>query len=169
MRDAQLWLTRDSYAAETAWAPLHPGKELRLARLGVADADADADAELGAIRAAAEAGAARKTGNHVFAERQENLATSYRAVADHYRHREAIFVQTMADRQEWDHATAASRWLAIAADAELRRRHPDHKIELLRCAGSARLSDTEPERPHPAAGEEIGQMSAWVRDLQAQR
>jgi hypothetical protein len=37
----------------------------------------------------------------------------------------------MADRQEWDHATAFSRRLAIAADAELRRRHPDRKIEAL--------------------------------------
>jgi hypothetical protein len=38
----------------------------------------------------------------------------------------------MADRQEWVHATAKSRQLAITADAELRRRHPSQKIEPLR-------------------------------------
>ena len=44
---------------------------------------------------------------------------------DHYRQQETIFGQAMADRLEWEHATAHSRHLAIAADAELRRRHPD--------------------------------------------
>jgi AAA domain len=124
MPDGQLWLTRDTYAAETAWAPPHTGKELRLARLGAAD--------LGAIRAAAEADAARKTGNHDRAVRQENLAASYQALANLYQQRETILAQTMADRQEWDHATAGSRRLAIAADAELRRRHPTRKSG--RCA-----------------------------------
>ena len=56
MPDGRLWLIRDTYAAETAWAPRHVGEELRLARLGAADAD------LAAIRAAAEADAARKAG-----------------------------------------------------------------------------------------------------------
>jgi hypothetical protein len=56
MPDGRLWLIRDTYAAETAWAPRHVGKELRLARLGAADADA--------IRAAVEADAARKADDH---------------------------------------------------------------------------------------------------------
>ena len=162
MPDGQLWLTRDTYAAETAWAPPHTGKELRQARLGAADAD------LGAIRAAAEADTARKTGNHDRADRQENLAASYQALADHYRQRETTFAQTMAERQEWDHATAGSRQLAIAADAELRRRHPGQRIEPLRSAEPAPFSDTDHEQAHPAPGQEISQMSAWVRDLQDQ-
>jgi hypothetical protein len=37
--DGRLWLIRDTYAAETAWAPRHVGKELRLARLGAAGAE----------------------------------------------------------------------------------------------------------------------------------
>ena len=49
MPDGQLWLLRDTYAAETAWAPRHAGKELRRDRLGAFDA------ALGAIRADAEA------------------------------------------------------------------------------------------------------------------
>jgi hypothetical protein len=43
--DGWLWLIRDTYAAETAWAPRYVGKELRLSRLGAFDAG------LGAIRA----------------------------------------------------------------------------------------------------------------------
>jgi hypothetical protein len=38
MPDGRLWLLRDTYAAETAWAPRHTGKELRLARLAAFDA-----------------------------------------------------------------------------------------------------------------------------------
>ena len=56
--DGRLWLLRDIYAAETAWAPRHVGKELRLARLGAFDAG------LGAIRATAEADTARKADDH---------------------------------------------------------------------------------------------------------
>ena len=36
MPDGRLWLIRDTYATETAWAPRHVGRELRLARLGAA-------------------------------------------------------------------------------------------------------------------------------------
>ena len=73
--DGRLWLLRDTYAAETAWAPRHIGKELRLSRLGAFDAG------LGAIRADAEADAARKDGDHDRAARHEHLAASYRACA----------------------------------------------------------------------------------------
>jgi len=113
MPDGQLWLLRDTYAAETAWAPRHVGKELRLARLGAFDA------ALGAIRADAEAQAARKAGDHHHAERHDTLAASYRALRDLYQQREHTLAQAMADRQDWEHATADSRHLAYAADTEL--------------------------------------------------
>ena len=70
---------------------------------------------------------------------------------DLYQQQENIFAQTMADRQEWEHATSASRRLAIAADAELRRRHPDQKIEPLRSAEPAPPSDTDRESSSPNA------------------
>ena len=139
MPDGRLWLIRDTYAAETAWAPRHVGKELRLARLGAANADLDA------IRAAAEAEAARKAGDHDRAERHEILAACYQAMGDRYRQQETIFAATMEDRREWEHATEHSRHLAVAADAELRRRHPDQQIEPLRSAEPAPVSDTERE------------------------
>jgi len=159
MPDGRLWLIRDVYSAETAWAPSHVGKELRLARLGAANAD------LGAIRAAAEADAARKGGDHGRACRHDGLATSYRAMRDRYRQQEILFAQTMADRLEWDRATGPSRHLAIAADAELRRRYPDKTIEPLRSAEPAPISDTDRADLTLTPDKEIGELAAWIRNL----
>ena len=163
MRDGRLWLIRDTYTAETAWAPRHVGRELRLARLGAANAD------LGAIRAAVEADTARKAGDDARARRHEELAASYRAMADCYQRQETIFVQTMADRQDWEHATGHSRSLAIAADAELRRRHPNLRIKPLHSAEPAPVSDIDREELTLTPGKKIGEMAAWIRDLTAQR
>jgi hypothetical protein len=77
---------------------------------------------------------------------------------DHYQQQQQALAQTMAHREEWEQATAGSRRLAIAADAELRRRHPDQKIEPLRSAEPDLLSDTEHEQAHPAPGQEISQI-----------
>jgi hypothetical protein len=143
MPDGRLRLLRDTYAAQTAWAPRHVGKELRLSRLGAFDA------ALGAIRADAEAQTARKADDHDRAARHEHLAASYRAMRDHYQRQQQTLTQAMAARQEWDQATAGSRRLAIAADTELRRRHPDRKIEPLRSAEPTLVSNTESERLQP--------------------
>ena len=154
MPDGQLWLLRDTYAAQTAWAPRHVGKELRLARLGVFDA------ALGAIRADAEAQAGRKTGDHDHAGRHDTLAASYRVLRDLYQQREHTLAQAMADRQAWEHATAASRHLAIAADTELRRRHPGHKIEPLRSVEPAPITDTELDGRPPETATRISDLAA---------
>jgi hypothetical protein len=106
-------------------------KELRLVRLGAANA------ELDAIRAGAEAGAARKADDQARAGRHEAWAASHRAMRDRYQAQEETFTKTMDDRTEWERATEHSRHLAVAADAELRRRHPDHSIEPLRSAEPA--------------------------------
>jgi hypothetical protein len=158
--DGRLWLIRDTYAAETARAPRHPGRELRLARLAAADAD------LGAIRAAAEA--ARKVCGHARAARHEDLAASYRAMRDYYQQRETVLAQAMADRLEWEHGTAQSRHLAVAADAELRRRHPYQKIEPLRSAEPGPASDAHSEQPHLPSDQKISEIAGWIHDLAAQ-
>ena len=163
MRDGRLWLIRDTYAAETAWAPRHVGRELRLARLGTANAD------LGAIRAAAEADAARKVGDYARARRHQELAASYRAMGNRYRQQETIFAQTMTDWQDWEHATEHSRRLAVAADAELRRRYPDLRIQPLHSAEPAPVGDTDRDQLTLAPDQKIGEIAAWIRDLAAQR
>jgi conjugative relaxase-like TrwC/TraI family protein len=162
--DGRLWLLRDTYATQTAWAPRHVGKELRLSRLGAFDA------ALGAIRADAEAGTARKAGDHDRAARHEHLAASYRAMRDHYQQQQQALAQTMSDRQEWEQATAGSRRLAITADAELRRRHPDQKIEPLRSAEPAPVSDAEREQGRLAPGQEISRLQQeLLRDTRQNR
>jgi hypothetical protein len=158
MQDGRLWLIRDTYAAETAWAPRHVGWELRLARLGAFHAGLDT------IRAAAEADAARKDGDHDRAARHETLAASYRALRDHYQQREQALDHAMADRQEWAQATAGSRLLAIAADTELRRRYPGQRLERLRSAEPAHASDIEREHLHPATDGKPAEIPSWFRD-----
>ena len=79
MPDGRLWLIRDTYTAETQWAPRHVGRELRLVRLGAHNA------ELNATLQHAEAQAARKNNDHDRAARHEHWAASYQAMRDHYR------------------------------------------------------------------------------------
>ncbi len=158
MPDGRLWLLRDAYRAETAWAPRHVGKELRLSRLGAFDAG------LGAIRADAETAAARKAGDRDRAARHEILAASYRALRDIYQQREQALAQAMAHRQEWEHATEQSRRLAITADAELRRRRPGQKIEPLRSAETALAIDTRREQPDLAPEGKLTDTASGIGD-----
>jgi TrwC relaxase/AAA domain len=163
MPDGRLWLLRDAYTAETSWAPHHVGKDLRLARL------AAFDAALGVIRAGAEAEAARKDGDQARAERHAELGASYQALRDHYQQREQVLSQAMADRNEWEHVTARTRHLAIAADAELRRRHPQQKINPLRSAEPALAGDTAVEQPDAAQDGKLTESASLIRDLAIQR
>jgi hypothetical protein len=162
MSDGRLWLARDAYAAQTAWAPPYVGKELRLAQLGAFDA------ALGVIRADAETATARKADDHDRAARHEHLAASYRALRDHYQQRGHDLTQDMAARQDWEHATEQSRRLAIAADAELRGRHPGRKIEPLRSAEPAHARDTGHDPLHPAADGKLTEPAALIRGIAMQ-
>jgi hypothetical protein len=141
MPDGTLLHLRVTYPIETAWAPQYVGDELRQVRTGARDA------RLAAIRATAEAHAARRRGQHDQASRQQELAASYQALHDIYAERETTFAAVMADRADWDAATRAQRHLTVAADAELRRRHPARQYPPLRSA--------EPPRPTPARRDEL--------------
>jgi hypothetical protein len=163
MPDGRLWLIRDTYTTETQWAPRHLGRELRLVRVGAHDAD------LNATRQNAEAQAAHKNGNHDRAARHEHWATSYRAMRDIYRQHEDTFAKTMNDRHQWEQASQHSRHLAIAADAELRRRHPGHRIEPLRSAEPTTVSDAQREQLILTPDKNIGEVTGWIKDLATQR
>ena len=155
-----LFLIRDNYEAETAWAPRFVGPELRSVRTGAREA------ELTRARAAAEARVAESRGDHAQAERQRGLARSSQTLRAWYENHAAELEQTDADYREWQHATEGARQLAIVADAELRRRDPGLVLEPLRSAEPTPVTDTEraeleraPERgrEHDAAG--------WVRQM----
>ncbi len=163
MPDGMLLHLRDTYPLETAWAPQYVGDELRQVRAGAWDA------RLAAIRAAAEAQAAQRRGQHDEAERQQALAASYQAMRDAYAEREAIFAAVMADRADWDAATRHQRHLAVAADAELRRRHPARKYPPLRSAEPSPSTQAQRDELTMTAGEQIPAKGQWIKDLAAQR
>jgi hypothetical protein len=163
MPDGRLWLIRDTYTAETQWAPRHVGRELRLVQLGAHKAG------LNTTLQHAEAQAARKNNDHDRAARHEHWAASYQAMRDHYRNLEDTFAKTMHDRREWEQATRHSRRLAIAADAELRRRHPGERIQPLRSAEPETVTDLQCEDLVLAPGQNIGETAEWIKNLTAQR
>jgi hypothetical protein len=163
MPDGTLLHLRDTYPIETAWAPQWVGDELRQVRTGAQDA------HLAAIRAAAEADAARRQNQHDQAARQQDLAASYQAMHQVYRDREAIFAATMADRADWDKATRHQRHLAIAADTELHRRHPGQHYPPLRSAEPEPATPAQRDELTLATEKEIREMGQWIKDLIAAR
>jgi conjugative relaxase-like TrwC/TraI family protein len=130
--DGELWLRRAAYERETAWAPAHVGDELRIMRI------AEHDAHVNAVRAEHELRAAhddQTTGRH------QKLAQIWRALEDKAATEVRVFAAVQDTRRQWEKATETTRRVAIAADLELRRRHPGRQIPEL--------------RPHPAEADGI--------------
>ena len=152
--DESLVHMRESYRSETGWAPPHVGRLLRGVRMGAEDA------RLRAIRADAEAKVAWASGDHEAAARHEQLAGSAGALEGLYRRQEEELAQTQEDRDLWDKLTRGPRHLAVAADSELRRRHPAQKITPLRSA--------EPVVPEDAGLDGV-QEPDWFARLAGQR
>jgi hypothetical protein len=73
----------------------------------------------------------------------------------------------MADRADWDAATRAQRHLAVAADAELRRRHPEQRFAPPRSAEPEPATDAQRDELTLTTGEQIPEMSQWIKDLAA--
>jgi hypothetical protein len=134
--DGTLHKMRNTYRAETEWAPAHVAGELRAVRHGRPDMTALA------ARADAMAEAARKAGNEQLAARHEQIAAGARWAEAFYAQIEDMDAEIMAHREEWARVTEGSRHLAVLADAELRRRHPGTHLDPLRSA--------EPDEPDPA-------------------
>src|SRR5260370_17050900 len=105
---------RDTYEAETAWAPGFAGPELRSVRIGAREA------ELTRARAAAEARAAEARGDHDQAERQRALAGSSETLRAWYEQHAAELEQADADSREGEHPTEGAPPLAVAPHPTLR-------------------------------------------------
>jgi hypothetical protein len=163
MPDGTLLHLRDTYPTETAWAPPWVGDELRQVRAGARDA------HLAAARADAETAAARRSGRKEAAARHRDLAASYRALHEAYRERESVFAGVMADRADWEAATRTQRHLAVAADAELRRRHPGQQFTPLRSAEPPAATDDQRADLTLTAGQDPSQAGQWIKDLTAER
>src|SRR5205809_3690340 len=86
---------------------------------------------------------------------------------DAYTEREATFATVMADRADWDAATRAQRHLAVAADAELRRRHPARQYPPLRSAEPPPLTQAQRDELTLTPGEQIPEPAQWIKHLAA--
>jgi hypothetical protein len=156
--EGSLWHMRDSYKAETEWAPPHVGRQLRGVRL------AAEDARQLAIRSQAEAQAATDAET---AERHSRMAASAEVLQDAYRRVEGSMAEAMDDRRAWEQVTAGPRRLAVAADSELRRRYPDQQIEPLRSAEPCAPDGDEIPKPQPETGP--AETPEWATQLAEQR
>jgi conjugative relaxase-like TrwC/TraI family protein len=145
--DRSLTHMRHSYKTETGWAPPHVGKQLRDVRLGAETM------RLKAIRAEAEARAAK---DQAVAAQHTDIASKARALEAQHREHESLLSEVMDDRNLWDKLTEGGRRLAVQADSELRRRHPDRKIRPL-------------ESAEPGVPEEPLAQPGWLADLNEQR
>jgi hypothetical protein len=125
------------------------------------------EAGLAAARADADAAAAERSGYQQAAARHRVLAASYRAMGEAYRDRERVFARVMADRADWEAATRAQRHLAVAADAELRRRHPGQRFAPLRSAESPAVTAARRAELTLTAGPDLPDAGPWIRDLDA--
>ena len=97
------------------------------------------------------------------------LAASYQAMGEAYRDRERVFAGVMADRADWEAATRAQRHLAVAADAELRRRHPEQRFTPLRSAEPPAATDAQRAELTLTTGQDIPEAGQWIKDLTAGR
>jgi hypothetical protein len=73
----------------------------------------------------------------------------------------------MADRVDWDATTRTQRHLAVAADAELRRRHPDQPFPPLRSTEPEPAAEPQPDDLTPTLGEPSGEVDQLITDLAA--
>ena len=74
---------------------------------------------------------------------------------------------TKSDRADWDDATRAQRHLAVAADAELGRRHPGQQYPPLRSAEPEPAPEVQRAELTVTPAEPSGEMGQWIKDLAA--
>jgi len=72
-------------------------------------------------------------------------------------------------RADWESATRHQGHLAVAADAELRRRHPGQHFPPLRSAEPEPATGAQRDELTLTAQEQPGEMSQWIKDLAAGR
>ncbi len=143
LSDAELLQLRDTYAAESSWAPPWTGEHLRQVRL------AAEHTRLEYIRATAEAKTAASHGDSEASGRHEQMAASYLAMLGLYQGCETALANMMNDYTGWSQSTATQRRRAIAADTELRHRHPGRQYPPIRSAEP--LASTELNVHGPAS------------------
>jgi hypothetical protein len=113
------------YERETSWAPPYVAEELRLARMQARSGWENT------VRAEHEARAAADPGTVV---RHQVAASMWRAMETKATRIADELAAVQETRRQWDALTEPSRRVAVAADIELRRRHPGMQLEPLKSA-----------------------------------
>src|SRR5579859_3223555 len=144
--DGALWLRRGTYERETAWAPPHVAEELRLMR------KAARDAHVNAVRAEHERHAAK---DEQTAARHRQLIGIWQVLEAKAAKEAAMFAAVQDTRQQWEAVTEPTSRIAIAADIELRRRHPGALPAPLRPPPDDASALTSPH-PRPTDRKAIG-------------
>ena len=132
--DGELWLRRGTYERETAWAPPHVTADLRLIRIAERDA-------------ASQRHPRRTRSSPAPTEPEPPPATAsspavWRTLEAKAATEERLLTDVHETRRHWESVTQTTRRIAIAADTELRRRHPRH---------ADRTTDARtPPKPRPA-------------------
>ena len=162
--DGQLHTWRHQFAREMEWAPEYKGDELALVRGEIRRAQIDAD------RARRNAEAAETDEAR---QRLSQLADVHATWEHAVRDLAGRLGQAQAGYDAWETATAPTRDRAVAADAELRRRHPDIRLEPLRghappepatATAAAEPRQPGPAEPIPVTDAEVAVASAQPRE-----
>jgi hypothetical protein len=145
--DDQLRLRRAMYERETSWAPRYVGEELRLARMQARTAWENR------VLAARRAETATDPG---VAGRHRALAGMWQAMHGKAAQITGMLAGAQETRRQWEALTEPTRRAAIAADLELRRRHPGIQLAPLRSA-----------EPEPGIGSdadsELSRRQMWLQ------
>jgi hypothetical protein len=149
LKDGQLWTRRGAFEREMAWAPPYPAAELEAAR------KAERDARIAASRADMEASVAD---SGQLRDVHQNLAEAQRLLEAQSREHAGRLAKVADTYAEWEVVTESTRRHALAADAELRRRHPELRIKPLTAVGQEPGTD----EVGPAADEAIREQ-VWVQ------
>jgi hypothetical protein len=120
------------YERETSWAPRYVGEELRLARLQVRSSWENDILAHHRAETATDPGAA---------ERHRALARMWQTMHGKATQMADVLAAAQETRRQWEALTESTRRAAIAADLELRRRHPGVRLEPLRSAESGSAGD----------------------------
>ena len=147
--DGQLWAWRSAFAREMEWAPPYKGEELAMVRSEIRRAQIDADRARRDAQAAETAEARQRLAERAgLYERWEQMT---RDVA-------ARLAQAQVGYDAWEQATGPTRDRAVAADAELRRRHPDTRMEPLRAQHEPQpgADPAKPASPDATAPRAVG-------------
>jgi hypothetical protein len=171
--DGQLWVWRSMFAREMEWAPPYKGDDLATVRAAIRRAEIDAD------RAHRNAQAATSDEARQRLESRAGMEDTWLQMT---RDLAAQLAEVQAGYDAWETTVTPTLDRALAADAELRRRHPDRPVEPLRARppaepdperipgqpASAEPRTASPEASEPSAMPDLAPHSGKVTGLQQQ-